>query len=266
MLLGVEGGWHATGSLLGLDIGLAALALRRLDTDGMPPPPGGNDIDRAAIASAVVLTNPFDASDADRDALADAVGRGRARLRGVEAHPAALPGLARTAGVSEWWREALAWAQVNEPGRVPDYFSLADLARIGEAEVAPGPALDSWGAAWLDTEGCLCLRYPRPGVRDVLAGRMGTALVAEQFVDLQIRTAEALAGLGLPARLARSVMALAAQDVLDTYQQAYIDDWTGLMTAVRGLPASRFVDYVAALTSGGPLVPDDQERAVDVRR
>jgi len=264
--LGVEGGWHATGALLGLDIGLAALALRRLDTDGMPPPPGGNDIDRAAIASAVVLSNPFDASDADRDALADAVGRGRARLRGVEAHPAALPGLARTAGVSEWRREALPWAQVNEPGRVPDYFSLADLARIGEAEVAPGPTLDSWGAAWLDTEGCLCLRYPRPGIREVLAGRLGTALVAEQFVDLQIRIAEALAGLGLPARLARSVMALAAQDVLDTYQQAYIGDWTGLMTAVRGLPASRFVDYIAALTSGGPLVPDDQERTGDVRR
>ena len=56
---------------------------------------------------------------------------------------------------------------------------------------------------------------------------MGTALVAEQFVDLQLRTAEALALLGLPARLAESMMALAAQDVLDTYQQAYIDDSTG---------------------------------------
>ncbi len=265
-LLGVEGGWHATGSLLGLDIGLAALALRRLDTDGMPPPPGGNDIDRAAVASAVALTNPFDASDADRDALADAVGRGRARIRGVEAHPATLPGLARAAGVSEWWREAMLWAQAKEPGRVPDYFSLADLVRIGEAEVAPGPALHLWGAAWLDTEGCLCLRYPRPGVREVLAGRLGTALVAEQSVDLQLRTAEALAGLGLPAQVARFVMALAAQDVLDTYQPAYVDDWTGLVTAVRGLPDSRFVDYVAALTSGGPLVPDDRERAHDVRR
>ncbi|MFO7695181.1 MAG: hypothetical protein R6V57_19010 [Vicinamibacterales bacterium] len=265
-VLGAAGGWHATGSLLGLDIGLSVLALRRLDTDGMPPPPGGNDIDRAAVASAVVLSNPFALSDAERDTLADAIGRGRARVRGVEAHPAVLPGLARAAGVSEWWREALLWAQVNEPGRVPEYFSLADLARIGEAEAAPGPPLDSWGAAWLDTEGCPCLRYPRPGVREVLAGRLGTALVAEQFVDLQLRTAEALARLGLPAQLARAVMALAAQDVLDTYQPAYIDDWTGLMMAVRGLPDSRFVDYVAALTSGGPLVPDDRERAHDVRR
>ena len=97
-------------------------------TDGLPPPPGGNDIDRAAIASAVVLSNPFDVSDAERDALADAVRRGRARLRGVEAHPAALPGLAaRRVRQRMVARQPLPWALVNEPGRVPDYFSLADL-------------------------------------------------------------------------------------------------------------------------------------------
>ena len=264
--VGVPGGWHVTGSILGLDVGLAGLNLRRLEKDGLPPPPAGNDIDGAALAAAVALSSPFAVSDAERDALSDAIRRGRARLRGVTAHPAALPDLVRAARVNEWWREALPWAQTHEPERVPDYFTLADLARIGEAEVAPGPPLDAWGAAWLETEGCLCLRVPRPGMRETLAGRFGTALMAEQFTDVQLFVAEALADLGLPAQLARSVMALAARDVLDTYQPAYIDDWTALATAVHRLAGGRVVDYVSALTSGGPMIPDDGERTDDVRR
>jgi hypothetical protein len=264
--VGVSGGWRLTGSMLGLDVGLARLAVRRLEKDGLPPPPTGNDIDRSALAAAVVLSNPFDVSDAERDQLAAAIRRGRARVVEAMAHPSALPDLVRAARVNEWWREALLWAQAHEPGRVPDYFSLADLVRLGEAPASPGPAHDSWGAAWLETDGCLCLRDPPPGLRELLAGRMGTSLVTEQFADVPLRVAESLADFGLPAQLARFVMALAAQDVLDAYQPAYIDDWSALTAAVRRLSAGRFEDYVSALTSGGPLVPGDGERTDDVRR
>ena len=62
------------------------------------------------------------------------------------------------------------------------------------------------------------------------------------------------------------MLALATQDVLDAYRPAYIDDWSAMIAAVRGLSDSRFVDYVAALTAGGPLVPDDREQVGDVRR
>ena len=265
-IVGMSGGWRLTGSMLGLDVGLARLAVRRLETDGLPPPPTGNDIDRSALAAAVVLSNPFDVSDAERDELATAVRRGRARVVEVMARPSALPDLVRAARVNEWWREALLWAQAHEPGRVPDYFSLADLVRLGEAPASPRPTHDSWGAAWLETDGCLCLRDPPPGLRELLAGRMGTSLVTEQSAELPLRVAESLADLGLPAQLARFVMALAAQDVLDAYQPAYSDDWSALTAAVRRLPAGRFVDYVSALTSGGPLVPGDGERTDDVRR
>ena len=265
-IYGEAGGWRLTGSLLGLDVGLARLAVRRLETDGLPPPQTGRCRSRSALAAAVVLSNPFDVSDAERDRLATAVRQGRARLAEVMARPSALPGLARAARVNEWWRESLTWAQAHEPDRVPEYFSLADLVRVGKAQAAPGPAPDAWGAAWLETEGCLCLRYPPPGLRELLAGRMGTSLVAEQFADLPLRVAEVLADLGLPAQLARFVMALAAQDVLDAYEPAYIDDWSALTAAVRRLSAGRFVDYVSALTSGGPLVPDDRERTDDVRK
>ena len=263
--VGVAGGWRATGAILGLDVGLATLAVRRLETDGLPPPPGGNDIDRAALAATVALSNPLEAADVDRDTLTDAIRRGRARLTGTAAHPSALPDLARAARLNEWWRQLIPWAQAHEPERVPDYFSLADLVRISESETTPA-ALDAWGAAWLDTEGCLCLRYPGAVVRDTLAGRMGTALVVEQFVDLQLRVAEALSNLGLPATLARAMLALATQDVLEAYRPAYIDDWSAMVAAVRSLSEGRFVDYVAALTAGGPLIPDDRQHPGDVRR
>jgi hypothetical protein len=263
--VGVAGGWRATGAVLGLDVGLAALAVRRLETDGLPPPPGGNDIDRAALAATVALSNPFEVTDVDRDTLTDAIRRGRARLTGTTAHPSALPELARAARLNEWWRQVIPWVQAREPERMPDYFSLADLVRISEAETTP-VALSAWGAAGLDTEGCLCLHYPGPGARDTLAGRMGTALVVEQSVDLQLRVAEALSDLALPATLARAIMAFATQDVLDAYRPAYIDDWSAMVAAVRSLSDGRFVDYVAALTAGGPLVPDDREHPGDVRR
>ena len=265
-LVGVAGGWRATGSLLGLDVGLAVLSIRRLETDGLPPPPGGNDVDRAALAAAVVLSNPFDVTDVERDTLTDAIRRGRARLGGVVAHPGTLAALARAARVDEWRRQAIAWAQEHEPGRIAEYFSLADLVRIGEAETTAPPPLDAWGASRIDTDGCLGLRYPGADDRQAFAGRMGTALVAEQFVDLPLRVAEALVQLGLPARLSPSMLALATQDVLDAYRPAYIDDWSAMISAVRGIPDGRFVDYVAALTAGGPLVPDDRERAEDVQR
>jgi hypothetical protein len=264
--VGVAGGWRVSGAMLGLDVGLAALALRRLEADGLPPPPGGNDIDRATLAAAVSLHNRCAATDVGRDTLTDAIRRGRARLAGVIAHPSALPELVRAARHNEWRRQVIPWAQAHEPERLPDYFSLADLVRISEAETTPLPPLAAWGTARLDTEGCFCLRYPDVALRDTLAGRMGTGLVVEQFADLQLRVAEALSDLALPAQLARAVLALATQDVLDAYRPAYIDDWSAMVAAVRGLSDSRFVDYVAALTAGGPLVPDDRERTDDAGR
>jgi hypothetical protein len=39
-----------------------------------------------------------------------------------------------------------------------------------------------------------------------------------------------------------------------------------MVAAVRSLSEGRFVDYVAALTAGGPLIPDDRQHPGDVRR
>jgi hypothetical protein len=264
--VGEAGGWRATGSALGLDVGLAELVLRRLASDSLPPPPLVNDIDRLALAESVAFSNPSDASDAERDAIVDAIRRGRARVRGLHAHPEALPGVLRAAAVGEWRQEILPWALEREPDRVPDYFALAELLRIGEAESTPLRRPDAWGTSSVARDGCLCLRYPDSMTWETLAGRAGIAFVAENMPDLGLRVAEFLSALGLPARLARGILAFATQDVLDTGRPAYLDDWSALVNAVRHLPDARLVDAVAALTNGGPLVPADQEQPDDSRR
>jgi len=264
--LGEAGGWRATGSVLGLDVGLAALSLRRLTTDSLPPPPSVNEIDRSSIAATLVLTNAFDVTDAGRDALAGAIARGRARVEALANDSSGVAEVAQASGIGEWRRQILPWALRHEPARAAEYFSLSEFARLGSAQPARRPDLDAWGTSALAREGCLCLRYAEPGGWETLAGRFGTALVAEQMPDLTLRIAESLAGLGLPARLLPAVLAFVAQDVLDTCAPAHLDDWTALAAAVRRLPDSRIADDIAALTAGGPLVPADREWRDDARR
>jgi len=263
---GDAAGWRAKGSILGLDVGLARLVLQRVAADSLPPPPAVNDNDRAALTAVIVFINPFDVTDAEPSAVADAIRRGRARISGLSAHPAALSHVLRVAPVGEWREQVLPWVLEREPDRVLEYFSLADLVRVGEAEATPVPLLDAWGTSGLAAEGCLCLRYPGPESWETVAGRIGTSLVVARVPDLTLRVAESLATQGLPARLVRAVMAVAVQDVLDHYQPAYGDDWAALVATVRRIPDGRLEDYIAALTSGGPLIATDRESPDHARR
>src|SRR4029079_5898232 len=72
--------WHVSGSLLGLDIGLAQLALRRLNFERVLEAPKLTSNERDTFATAVSLMTPFTLRDADRDAIADAVAAGQRRL------------------------------------------------------------------------------------------------------------------------------------------------------------------------------------------
>ena len=84
--------WHVNGSLLGLDIALAPLALRRLNFERVLEAPKLTSNERDSFALSVSLLNPFDLRDADRDAIVEAVDAGPAARR--------RPDLARHAGVA----------------------------------------------------------------------------------------------------------------------------------------------------------------------
>jgi hypothetical protein len=45
------------------------------------------------------------------------------------------------------------------------------------------------------------------------------------------------------------------QEVLDQSRPAYFDDWSGFSRAASALSRDRLIDYIAAQTAGGALLP-----------
>lgn len=277
--------WHVAGSLLGLDIGLARLSLRRIVTNRIPPAPRLATNDRQAFAEQVVLMNPFDTTDANRDTIARALARGRDRIRQLTRDPIDLPAVAARLGLDAWRAQALAWVLGVAPDRAPALFSLSELFWLGLSDdtspdtrkEGPGAAdggasarrdvprgLDTWGASMVSIDGCLCTRLRASGTagRSVgvaappqeLLGRAANGFVAAVVPDLALRIAELLSEHDLPAALARGILGAAAQDLVDETQPLHHADWQTVAASAQRLTRERFADYVSALASNGPLV------------
>jgi hypothetical protein len=244
------GGWHLVGSLLRLDVALAHLSLRRLDATEMPAPSLLSTTDRRTLAISVALIDPRSIDDAERDAVASAIARGRERVATLRDHPAQLAAFAADAAISEWRENALRWLLAVEPSRVTSVVTTLELFRLGG-----DPRSRSWGAASVPLDGCLCLRMPDRTAWEELTGRASTGQLATQLADVMLRSAEALSARHLPAALLRDVAAFAMQDVIDRARPGYFDDWLPVAFAARDLGDDRFDDYVAALTAAGPLLP-----------
>jgi hypothetical protein len=243
-------GWHLAGSLLGLEVALAPLSLRRLDATQMPAPSILSTMERRTAAMSVALADRRLLTDDDRDAIAAALARGRARAAGLSANPADLDAIVRTARVSEWRGNAMRWALEQSPGDSRGLFTMLELFRLGD-----GPSLTAWGTASTPIDGCLCLRFPDREPFEEFAGRPSSGQLATQFADVFLRTAEVLAARQLPAVLARDVAAFAVQEIIDRAQPVYFDNWLPVAFAARDLRDDQFDDYIAALTVAGPLVP-----------
>ena len=244
-------GWHLAGSLLRLDLALAPLALRRLDSTEMPTPSVLPAHTRRTLALSVALIDPRALADDERDAIAAALARGRARAATLAKDPSGFETAAADAGLSEWRTNAARWAlTAGSPPAVADPFTLLELFRLGGGQ---GPA--AWGTAAAPLDGCLCLQFPARTAWEDFAGRPTTGQMATQLADTMLRTADALASRRMPALLARDVVAFAMQDVLDRARPAYFDDWLPLAYAARDISEGQFDDYIAALTVAGPLVP-----------
>ncbi len=245
--------WHVTGSLVGLDIALAPLSLRRMSMDSLANPPRLQSIEREAFAVNVALLDPRALGDIDRDRIVDAIGRGRARVRTLGAAPAAEFGKLENELALDGWRvRTLRWVLHNEPASIENQFSLAELATLGGLEPA---AFDTWGANSLLSVGCLCTRFPLPRIWRVLAGRTQLAMMAASTVEMNLELAQRFAVLHLPAALLPSVLATAMQDFVDTVDTADANDLTALSGHARALGRNAVDDYVAATAANGPLVP-----------
>jgi hypothetical protein len=255
-------GWRIAGSLLGLDVPLARLALRRMDSNTMPPEPRLVSAERQTAALTVALLNPIRLSDAGRDEIAAALARGRARLEALDGDRVEIDRVAHDAGLSGWRREALAWAIAHERERVPEQLSLVELMWLGKPRVTEAMSLDEWGAAVLPLTGCLCLAMPRAQPWESLVGRPSLGLLATRGADVGILVADTLASLKMPAQIAPGVMAFAMNEVVEQAHPAHFDDWSGFSRATLAIPRDLLVDYIAAQAAGGALVParaDDRQ-------
>jgi hypothetical protein len=243
--------WHVSGSLLGLDVALAPLALRRLNYERVLEAPRLTSNERDVFAASVSLMDPFALRDADRDAIAAAIARGRGRVRALAA--ATLEPLADDIGMERPRRRALGWTVAHEPDRAISLFSLTELLVLGGGR--PGD-FDAWGMVAILAGGCACSRLTPPGQWPTMAGRPQLGLTALNVADVNLHIAMMLQEMHLPAALAPSVLAGAMQDFIDEVRPTDDGDWMTMARTALTLSRERVEDYVAATTAGGPLIPD----------
>ncbi|HEY7285843.1 MAG TPA: hypothetical protein VH497_10390 [Vicinamibacterales bacterium] len=244
--------WHVTGSLLGLDSALATLALRRIATDRVLEAPKLTTNARDTFASSVSLMDPLALTDADRDAIANAIARGGQRVRQVK-DIAGLAALETELGISGGRRRMLRWTLTHDPDRFQTMLTLSELLVLGGGHTSE---LNAWGMAVLAANGCMCSRMNPPNALGLLAGRPQLGLSASTMPDLNLRIAVLLKELGLPAPLARVVLSAAVQDFIDDARPTDDGDWLALTRAARSVTRERVEDYIAAATATGPLMPE----------
>lgn len=246
--------WHIEGSLLGLDLALARLSLRRLADNEMPVAPTINLNDLLTLARTVRALNPEDLSDADRDRIVEAIARGKQRVAEAGADLSAVLRLVDEAGMSPAIKQTMAWTLTRTPELAPSLFALRDFMWLGKPEV-PRERLDRWGVYIEPLNIRLGTAMPPPSPWENLGGRADGGLIGTQLPDLTLRLAEETARLKLPAQLIPGLLTYATQDFWHDVDSRFPDDWPAMARQALALSPSRVEDYVAALAGDGPLRP-----------
>jgi hypothetical protein len=229
------GPWHVQGSLLGLDLALSRLQLRRIADQQMPQAPTLTLNDIGTLSRTPVAMVAAELRDEHRDALAAAMARGRERV--MRAHGVAeLTVLARECGMSITARQLLTWVASRQRDEVPQLFSLRDLMWLGKPDVSPG-VLDSWGVAAVGLDGRRVLAMPGPEPWEDYAGRSEMGQVTTQVPDLTLKLVEVTARLRLPASLMPSLLAFAIEDYWHEVRARFADDWPRLTRQAAAPPA-----------------------------
>ena len=245
--------WRVSGSLLGLDTTLAPFLLTRLSKKMLLRRPMLGDIDRRVFTDTIALIEPKSLADGDAEAIVAAMRAGRARLNAVRSS-ADVRAIADAIGLSPQRETLLAWTVTHDPSRAGAYLSPTELFWLGAGDVRVAN-LDAWGAPAGPRTGCLCLRIVRGRSWEMYAGRWNTGMIASVFPDLNFRLAELLSDLHMPAALLAPVLMSATQDFLNSATSRDQDDRRGLVEFVQGLQSDRVEQYLALLTTDGPLVP-----------
>ncbi|MEW6322441.1 MAG: hypothetical protein AB1635_15300 [Acidobacteriota bacterium] len=245
-LMGDGGPWRLAGSLLGLDLALARLALRRVDEHDLPPRPTINLNDQLTIARTVAALAGAELADADRAEVVAALERGRARVARAGVELAALDALAVEARLSGHARQAIPWMARHTPGVLPFLFPLSRLLWLGVPALPPD-RLDRFGVYGEAFDGRLTTVMRAPVPWEDVGGRADIGQVGTLAPDLILRLLEEMTRLNLPSRLLPALLAYAAQDYWHQVEARFADDWPAMVRQAGALDGARVEDYVAAL-------------------
>jgi hypothetical protein len=256
-------GWHMVGSLLGLDITLADLSLIRLSSKPPSRSPTMDDVDRQVMTDAAALAEPAALTEPDRDSVVEILRNGRIRLRAVRT-PADAAAIADEIRLAASRRTLMPWVAAHDPGRLVPFLSPIELLWLGLDAKPVEPRLQPWGGPAQPRLGCLCVQMLDRRPWETLAGRWHLGFLASGLADLNLRLAELLAELKMPAPLLAPVLAAATVDFIENATSRDPDDRRGPIEFVQALGVDRVEQYLALLTTDGPLVPiaDGEEPAV----
>jgi hypothetical protein len=82
---------------------------------------------------------------------------------------------------------------------------------------------------------------------------------------VSVQVAEALKSLNVPAAVAPGVLQFALQEAIDHTEPAHSADGSAFPRAAAALTRNQIIDFVAAQTAGGALIPDAQGQAPEPR-
>ena len=251
--VGSGGPWHVEGALVGLDIGLARLALRRISDNDMPIAPSINLNDQLTLSRTIPTLNPRDLRDDSRDRIVAAIARGRRRVADAGTDLAALTVLATETRMTAAERQTLPWLLARAPELPRQLFGLRDFLWLGKPDL-PRDELDRWGVYGEPLNGRARTVMPEAQPWEDFTGRAEGGFMGTQSPDLVLRMAEETARLKLPSRLIPSLLMYATQDYWHDVAARFADDRPAMARQALALSPSRVEDYVAAL-AGGPLRP-----------
>ncbi len=169
--------WLVEGSVLMLRIIYPRSWQRRISVQdpGARPRPDPQDV--RVFGETAAAFNPFDLTDAGRDAIVGAIERGRSRVAELVEAPPLLWKAASEVGLGEWRCRAALWARGRatgptpaEAGKTAMFFSLAELMRLGHPD-APQDQLDAWGVATRAIDGGPWVRMPHVRTWEDMRGR-----------------------------------------------------------------------------------------------
>ncbi len=238
--------------MLGLDVALAPVTLRRLSMKPPPAPPGLSDGNRLLLTTTAVLLEAERFTDEAQRELVSLLERARTRLEHTR-EPQAVESLARDAGVSPLRAGLAGWLAMTNRDGLAGFFSVTERLRMGlEGREMPDP-LRRWG----NRETLLSGRQACGGLPEWFweryAGRWSHGMLAYAVPDLQLVLASQLAQMGLPAVLVPDLMAVAVHDFIMSVPTRHADDWQAMVEWAGALTVDTTERYVGKLTTDGPL-------------